>query len=309
MKCSICNEKAIYAARYNGRHYCRFHFIEFVNDRVKKEVRRQHILDGGTVAVAVSGGKDSMTALHILSELAATQRKTKIVAITVDEGITGYRDKSLEIIEKYCAEHSLEWHVSRFSEYMGMTMDELAPIERPRTTCAYCGVMRRTLINRLARKVSASRLATGLNLDDTAQSILMNISRGDIERLHMMGPHEWVIEGLVPRVQPLRLIPENEVLLYATLRGIPFLRSSCPYSEEASRNLFRDIVLRLEEEMPGTRYALLKSAAAISRPRENVSAGRCILCDEVTSGIICRACSLKREISEIYERQNSLNSH
>lgn len=265
--------------------------------RVKKEIREQNIFSrNSTVCIAVSGGKDSMTALTLLKRYSAARRDTRLIAITVDEGISGYRSESLEIIENYCRKLGVDWRHRSFGEDAGFTMDRLAATVRKRTTCAYCGVFRRNLINALALEAGATKLATGLNLDDTAQSVMMNIARADTSRMAMMGPHGGVIDGLVPRVQPLRLIPENEVLLFAMLSGIPFLRSSCPYSEEASRNLFRDIVLRMEEEMPGTRYSIVRSAGAFSAAAPRGRVRRCSECGNVSSGSVCRTCTLKQEI-------------
>ncbi len=296
MRCSSCDEPSVYLARYSGRHYCQAHFSEYVENRVRKEVRSQRIFErSGRIAVAVSGGKDSMTVLHLLKRLASRRRGTTLVAITVDEGISGYRDECMKLIGDFCNRNGIEWVSRSYSDFAGFTMDRLASAERSRTTCAYCGVFRRTLMNALAREAGADLLATGLNLDDTAQSILMNLSRGDSDRLSMMGPHEAVIEGLVPRVQPLRQVPENEVLLYATVQGIPFVRSSCPYSEEASRNLFREIVLRIEDQMPGSRHAMLRTMSRLSGQRRGGSAGRCGICGDTTSGETCRACTLRTE--------------
>ncbi len=300
MACSSCGSAAAYFARYNGRHYCPGHFREFVEKRVKREIREQKIFSGkATVCVAVSGGKDSMTALTLLKQFSEARRDTNLIAITVDEGISGYRSASLDVIERYCRSLGIEWRCRSFLEQSGFTMDRLAAAKRKRTTCAYCGVFRRNLINSMAIEAGASRLATGLNLDDTAQSVMMNISRADTSRMAMMGPHDTVIDGLVPRVQPLRQIPENEVLLYAMMRCIPFLRSSCPYSEEASRNLFRDVVLRMEDEMPGTRYSILRSANAFTASRKTGRARKCSVCGHVSSGSVCRTCLLGREIVSI----------
>lgn len=300
MKCDSCSEKAIYFARYSGKHYCDSHFRTSVETRVKKEIRAERIFERGKkIAVAVSGGKDSMTTLHLLSRLSARRRGTEIIAVTVDEGITGYRDRCLDLISEYCSSAGIYWLSRSYREFAGFTMDMLAPAKRERSTCAYCGVFRRNLINALAKDAGADLLATGLNLDDTAQSILMNLTRGDADRLAMMGPHTMTVDGLVPRVQPLRLVPENEVLLYAMMEKIPFLNSTCPYSEEASRNLFRDIVLRIEDEMPGSRYAMLKTMSKIEVGRKGNGAGKCALCGETTSSTLCRTCSLKSEVIEI----------
>lgn len=303
MLCSSCNSDAIYFARYNGKHYCTGHFTEFVEKRVRREIRSQKIFSrNATVCIAVSGGKDSMTALTLLKRFSADRRDIHLIAVTVDEGITDYRTESIGLVENYCRDLGIEWRCRSFSDEADFTMDRLAAQDRRRTTCAYCGVFRRNIINSLAREAHASWLATGLNLDDTAQSVMMNIARGDTSRMSMMGPHDAVIEGLVPRVQPLRQIPENEVLLYAMISAIPFLRSSCPYSEEASRNLFREIVLRMEEEMPGTRYSIVKSAGSFSAPVHSVRARSCSKCGDVTSGTVCRTCTLKEEIKSVLSR-------
>lgn len=300
VKCSSCNAEAIYLARYNGQHYCASHFCEFVENRVKKEIREQRIFDRGKrIAVAVSGGKDSMTALQLLRRLSSARKGTEIIAVTVDEGISGYRDECMKLIEGYCRSNGIQWHTRSYADFAGFTMDALAAAERERTTCAYCGVFRRTLINALAKETRSDLLATGLNLDDTAQSILMNLTRGDSDRLAMMGPHDASVEGLVPRVQPLRQLPENEVMLYASINRIPYLRSSCPYSEEASRNLFRDIVLRIEDEMPGSRYAMLRTISKMQTTRRGGSARRCMECGDTTSSEVCRACALRLEASHL----------
>lgn len=306
MKCGSCGLDAVYYARYNGMHYCGRHFSAFVEGRFRKEARAQRIFSRGKrIAVAVSGGKDSMTVLHLLGRMCRERRGTEVVAVTVDEGIRGYRDACIDVIEDYCRAQRVELFISSYADFAGFTMDALAAVPRERTTCAYCGVFRRSLINTLARESGADVLATGLNLDDTAQSIMMNMSRGDVDRLAMMGPHDVSVDGLVPRVQPLRQIPENEVMLYAMLEGIPFVRSSCPYAEEASRNLFRETVLRIEEEMPGARFAMLRAVSKMQVSRNGGMAGKCSQCGDVTSSGTCRACTLKAEASSLLAIERS----
>ena len=116
----------------------------------------------------------------------------------------------------------MEHHVAKFKDVVDLTMDEVSSLLGHRTPCAYCGVFRRKCMNLKAREIGADVLATGHNLDDAAQAILMNFTRGDVERLARMGPHEKVQPGLVPRIMPLRQIPEKEVYLYALLRDIDF---------------------------------------------------------------------------------------
>src|SRR5256884_8595454 len=101
-------------------------------------------------------------------------------------------------------------------------MDEVVVVDPEAIPCSYCGPFRRHALNRAARDVDADYVATGLNLDDTAQSILMNVARGVIEKLARLGPHENRQTRLVPRSLPLRLITEKGGYLDAVRLGIEF---------------------------------------------------------------------------------------
>ncbi len=84
----------------------------------------------------------------------------------------------------------------------------------------------------MAKKVGATKLATGHNLDDEAQTVLMNYLRGDIDRLLRL--EQSVKEGLIPRMKPLRDVPEKEVPLYAILKGLPIDLNECEFSLDHS---------------------------------------------------------------------------
>jgi len=294
--CDKCNRRAITLLRYSGAHLCENHFCEFVERRVKHEIREQVDLDSGKrIAIAVSGGKDSTVALHLLHRILGRRSDLEMCAITVDEGIAGYRGSSIPIVKQNCDELGIEHVVVSFTDMFGITMDLIAKRERELATCSYCGVLRRASLNRAARDWGASHLATGLNLDDTAQSILMNFSRGDIERLARLGPHKKIQRGLVPRIQPLRLIPENETTLYAIVKELRFHDLECPYAPEALRNTYRSVILELEDKYPGTRHATLRSydgmRPALERLYPPAELKTCE-CGEPTTSGKCKACEM-----------------
>ena len=156
-------------------------------------------------------------------------------------------------------------------------------------------------MNRAARDWEATYLATGLNLDDTAQSILMNFSRGDVERLVRMGPHKKKQEGLVPRIQPLRTIPESETTLYVLLNGFKFHDLECPYAPEALRNSYREVLAALEDKYPGTRHSLLRSYDMIFPGLVKLyppSRLQACSCGEPSMAPKCKACELLETIRE-----------
>ena len=248
------------------------------------------------MAVALSGGKDSAVALVQAHRYFRRRPNVRIVALTADEGIAGYRDRSLASARTLAEELGVEHLVLSAREQLGVTTDEAA-IRLPGTApCSFCGVWRRSLLNRAAREAGADVLVLGFNLDDLAQTVLMNFARAEIDRIARMAPHRGRQEGLVPRVAPLADVPEREVFLYARTAGLPFDHGECPHASAAARNLFREVVWRLEEELPGTRQALLRSRERILDLVEQAEvapgvARRCRTCGEPAAGEQCRACA------------------
>ncbi len=294
--CDKCGKKAVIFVKYSGAHLCADHFCDFVEKRVKHEIRQQVNLKGGErIAVAVSGGKDSTVALHLVRKILGHRRDLELCAITVDEGIAGYRESSIPIVADQCRSIGVDHVVISFEDAFGITMDEIAGKERHLATCSYCGVLRRAAMNRAAKEWRAGYLATGLNLDDTAQSILMNFSRGDVERLARLGPHKRVQMDLVPRIQPLRTIPESETTLYALANDLNYHDLECPYAPEALRNTYRSVIAQLEDKCPGTRHSILNSYAEILPALESIypraKLGHCS-CGEPTMAEKCKACEL-----------------
>jgi len=299
----MCGKPAVTLVRYSGAHLCKEHFLEFVRRKVSREVRRQVKLpEKATVAVAVSGGKDSIATLRILHDLFGPRRGTRLLVITVDEGIRRYRPPSLKIVARHCTDIGVEHHVVSFKDDFGLTLDSTRRRWGQSTPCTYCGVLRRHCLNRKARELGADVLATGLNLDDTAQSVLMNICRGDVGRLARLGPHGRLQPGLIRRVQPLRQVTDKEAFLYVTLMGYPVHHSVCPYAADAMRNRFRELVSGLERASPGTRFCILNSAEAMRAALEErcppAELVRCRNCGEPSADGLCEACMLVQSLKQ-----------
>lgn len=302
MRCSKCDKDAVIFIKYSGDHLCKAHFIEFLEKRVKKEFRVQvKLKKNAKIGVALSGGKDSSVTLFLLSKIFKDRKDIKLIPILIDEGIEGYRGLAIDAAKKFTARLNLDLNIYKFSDFFEHTIDQIAMLKKEILPCSYCGVFRRNLLNIAAKKNSVDYLATGLNLDDTAQSIIMNIARDDISRLSRMGPHEIVKDGLVPRIQPLITVPEREVLIYAILNNIEFYHGECPYALTAVRNEFRDAIDSWELRTPGTKYAILNSYNAIKdliADKYSITAlNACERCGEPTTGRICKSCELLESLN------------
>ncbi len=293
MKCQRCSKTAVVFQKYSNAHFCKLHFIEDVERKIKRDIRKFGMIKKGErVAVALSGGKDSTVLLYVLHKIFNERPDIELKAITIDEGIKGYRENTLEHAIKLTHELGISHTIVSFKEGFGITLDELAA-KKEHAACTLCGVLRKNLLNRAARGLGAGKLATGHNLDDEAQTILMNYLRGDTDRLKRMSPG-ITQPGLVMRIKPLRSIPEKEVALYGFLNNLPVSTDECPYAGEALRNEIREIINNYEVRHPGTKYSLLggfDEIAPLMRPM-TTQVVQCEKCGEPSSVAICKTCRL-----------------
>lgn len=301
ISCDKCKESAITFIRYSGAHLCDDHFTDFVDKRVKKEVSKQRRLPKDTkLAVALSGGKDSTLALYMMKKIFSKHRGFEIIAITVDEGISGYRPESIKAAKKICKDLDIQHYITSFKQRLGFELDSIKPHTDGLLPCSYCGVFRRFCLNTMAKELEATALVMGHNLDDMAQSILMNIFKGDPQKLARLGPHRNIQPGLVPRLMPLRTIPEKESYLYTMIKNLPIYDGECPYAIYAQRGLFRDMLARAEEATPGSRHAILsfydQTVEEISKKFAPAELKSCEQCGEPTNQKLCKTCILRNEI-------------
>src|SRR3989338_6751445 len=180
IKLNCCNEKPVISL-YSGEKLCKNHFIEYFENKVFKTVRQYGLLDKEeNLGVAVSGGKDSLTVLHILKKLSKENPKITLNAIAIDEGIAGYRDKTLIAAKEFCDKNNIRLHIFSYKEEFWLTLDEMLKILNVKP-CTVCGIFRRYLLNKKSRDLKLTKLATGHNLDDECQSIFFNQMRKEIK--------------------------------------------------------------------------------------------------------------------------------
>ena len=136
------------------------------------------------VAVASSGGKDSTVlgyGLKLLNE--RYDYGLELILLSIDEGITGYRDDSLESVKRNQKDYGLPLTILSYQDLYGWTMDEIVKQIGLKSNCTFCGVFRRQALDRGAMQLNCDSIVTGHNADDLAETILMNVLRGDIARL------------------------------------------------------------------------------------------------------------------------------
>ncbi|MEK0322390.1 MAG: ATP-binding protein, partial [Nitrosopumilus sp.] len=124
MICDRCENQAVYTRKYSGQKLCSQCFSNSIVRKTAKTISKYNMIKNDElVAVAVSGGKDSLALLKIIHEMTLTHN-FRIKVITIDEGIPGYRDEALEIVKKFCGELNVEHKVYSYKDLFELTLDE-----------------------------------------------------------------------------------------------------------------------------------------------------------------------------------------
>lgn len=299
--CSKCgNPQIIIQRKHSGQNLCQECFIKSIDEKVLKNIRKYQLIEkGDKVLMALSGGKDSVVTLHILNSL-KERHIIDLIAVTIDEGIAGYREEGVKIAAENAKELGVEHRIVSFKQYFGRTLDEMMNKNGENGTrhaCTYCGVFRRWILNRVAHEEGANKIATGHNLDDETQSILMNYLEGNINNLIRIGPKsESKDERFTIKIKPLREIPEKEVGLYAVARNLKVHLAGCPYAGESFRREIGQFIKELSVNHPTIMYSTLggfeKIKPVLKREFTPKGAnGVCKRCGEPAAGDLCKACS------------------
>ncbi len=289
MQCEKCSLKAV-----NERpNLCKKHFIKYVEKTVKETINDYQLLEeNDNVAVACSGGKDSTTLLYLLKKYHGD-----VTAVAVDEGIQGYRDQSLDFLKKFCKEHNIKLEMYSFEEDFDKPLDDMNWEKVGGKPCTTCGTLRRYLLNK--NTSDYDKIAVGHNLDDEAQSVLMNLFRSSIKLMKRMGPKTSDIEGFTQRIKPLYFLKEKEIGLYSYLKGFMDEFTECPNAHMAYRIWLRDLLNEYEKEHPGTKRNIIKQHLKLKKDldkRGTEGLQECTKCGEPSSNEICNACRIKTKI-------------
>ena len=295
MLCDYCGKRAVYKQRYSGKTLCENHFVEDFERRALRTIRKYGMINkGDKIIVALSGGKDSSSLLFFLNKYKESLG-IDLIAVTIDEGIKGYRDETIKIAKELTKRLNVKHLVISFKDKFGFRIDELNE-----NHCDYCGVFRRRILNDVAKEENANKIATGHNLDDETQVILLNFIRSNIYNFIRLRKKR--VEEFIPRIKPFMEIPEKEIVLYALINDIEIPEIECPYVGGVLRYKIARFINELEEQTPGIKFSILRMYEKILPYIEKLDRGKvykCNICGNPSSRKICKGCELLSRINKI----------
>jgi len=297
--CALCqNAKAILRRPKTGQQICKDCFFRVFETEVHNTITEAQLFKpGDRVAIGASGGKDSTVLAYVMKTLNERyQYGLSLFLLSIDEGITGYRDDSLETVKRNQQQYDMPLKILSYDELYGWTMDRVVSTIGKKNNCTFCGVFRRQALDRGAASLGVDHIVTGHNADDIAETVLMNIMRGDIARLGRCTAICTQGEDTIRRSKPFKYAYEKEIVMYAYFKKVDYFSTECIYSPDAYRGHARGFLKDLEAARPSAIIDIIHSGEAFE-VKDEVRAmqkmqQKCKRCGYMSSNDLCKACSL-----------------
>ncbi|SNB47443.1 tRNA 2-thiocytidine(32) synthetase TtcA [Geobacter sp. DSM 9736] len=243
--------------------------MDLVQDKLYKRIKNAVgravadyglIADGDRIAVAVSGGKDSYSLLHILETLRRRAPvKYELIAVNIDSGYPGFRT---DIIEEHLRAHAFSFHMEKTDHY-----DIIKEKRRPGSSyCSICARLKRGVLYTLAQRLGCNKLALGHHLDDFIETLLLN--QFFVGSLKAMAPSMMADNGVTTVIRPLVYVEERDIINFSRANRFPVVCCCCPVCGKADhqRKRMKQLLTELEKENPFIKRSLLKALANV-QPR------------------------------------------
>jgi tRNA 2-thiocytidine biosynthesis protein TtcA len=217
---------------------------------VNKAIRDYEMIrDGDRIAVAVSGGKDSLALLHLLRlRQQSVAEKSEMVAVHIVMARAGGAS---------CLEPDGRRPLEDYLQSTGQAhaFERVEVADQP--DCFRCAHLRRRALFQTARRLGCNKLALGHHADDAAETTLLNlIFHGRVETLW---PKRSFFDGQFTLIRPLIYIPEKRLARLAQACGFPVIAASCPQAITSRRQRVKDLIYVLEQEYPKVRINLFRA--------------------------------------------------
>ncbi len=283
MKCKICGKEATIHAF--GMPLCKDDFVRLFERRVERILKKYKMKDK-KIAIALSGGKDSMVVLHYL-----VTHDYNVFGYFIDLGIPPVSEISKNIVMKSCKEYSIPLVITDLRKEYGFTVADFRG-----KSCSICSTIKRYLINKVPREEGAEVVATGHNMDDFMEFFFKNmLGKNYVWNRNMVPYLPSEHPKLLPRIRPLYLVGDMETKLYADIIGIRYSPEKCPFAKFSG---WKDIFYDIERKKRNFRHEMIRSIWEMAEffPEYDVELKECKICGEPTSREICSFCTLKNKI-------------
>lgn len=267
-----------------------------IEQKIKQTLKKIKLNKKEKILVALSGGKDSAVTAYFLKKLGYN-----IEGFHINLKMGNYSEKCLSAVRELCKQLGIKLHLYDIKEEMGSSMCYIrAGIQHEKKglkNCAICGVIKKWIMNKEARKLKVNKIATGHNLDDEAQTFFMNILKGSPQLSVNSGAITKNIKDkkLITRIKPLFYTAEKEIKGFSKSIKLPVVYEKCPCALDSYRiqiRKFMDTLTTKEKEKIIKNFEKLSSRIQKLKTAEKLK--YCEICGEPSRNNICRMCQLMK---------------
>ncbi|MFH0917738.1 MAG: ATP-binding protein [Candidatus Omnitrophota bacterium] len=209
------------------------------------------IADGDKIAVAVSGGKDSLSLLKLLKDRQKfVPIKYELLAVHVDMGYPCHHPKMLA---EYFKKIGVEYHIEKIDILKGKSRKDIS--------CFWCSWNRRKALFEVTKRFNCTKLALGHHKDDIIETILMNMFfNGEISG---MNPKQELFKGVIKIIRPLAYVDEDLIVKLAKTLEFPHHKCVCPNALTSKRTKITKMIRSLKKDCPDVKTNIFRSIKRI----------------------------------------------
>jgi len=268
-----------------------------IEKEVVKTIKKYNLISrGDKVIVALSGGKDSTSILYILKKLGYD-----VEGLMIDLYLGQWSEIHKNNMKKFCKENGVPLTIVDLKEELGQGICFIKAVlkkQKNLTGCTVCGIIKKWILNKYAKKLGADKIVTGHNLDDEAQNVLMNFLKGNM----LLGANSSPatggkpIAGFAQRIKPMFFIPENDIRAYAKKKKFKILYDKCPCSFETYRADTRDWLKNISDKEKLAIVENFQNLVPKLRSGNEKELVICKRCGEPARSDICNYCKIVRDL-------------
>lgn len=205
------------------------------------------IEDGDKIAVALSGGKDSLTMLLALKNLQIFfPKKFEIIAVTINPGFDEFDTSELENL---CTEKEIKYVVEK-TDIKQIVFD----VRKEKNPCSLCANLRRGILNSVAIREGCNKIALGHNEDDVLETFMLNLLYGG--SISTFAPMSYMDRSGITLIRPLIYAPEKYIKSFAKKNNLPIMPKVCPMDGVSKREDMKNLIYNFQKDIPRVRENL-----------------------------------------------------
>ena len=212
---------------------------------MRKAIDNYNMIDyGDKIAVALSGGKDSISMLMGFKNLQRFYpKKFDIIAVTINPGFANF---DVDFLQKLCDDLDVQLIVEN-----GHMQEIVFDIRNEKNPCSLCANIRRGMLNSIAIREGCNKIAVGHNEDDVLETFLMNLFYAG--SINTFAPMSYMDRSKITLIRPLIYAPEKDIRSFIKRNNIQVMPKACPMDGYSKREDMKQFLFNMQKDIPHIR--------------------------------------------------------